>query len=343
MIGWGQLIINVPSWSMQQLRPLMINIAHRNAIPFQFSEPSHLSFLETNIDKGTAFTQIGVCCLERRANATSTDNWPTSLWGQRYANNPLLGLNAVFKRLDQNHSGKVDRQEFGQLCSILDFNGSSDLMNALFNRYDMDRQNMNCFCGFAWCTSGVQVFCAVPGQSTLPSMSLAGCCLSWMGTRTEKPSAPLPKCEKRWHWGQAALRPWKLWQLSSASWITTLVLTDGVKSQRKELWTMEALKSEMLERAFVTQTPNISQRFCLLVNFFIPSTKDNSGELTKEEFMTHLDVPMLDSVCILSSVCNSCAVWVARFITANGPATQPWDDASVTFNILRSESGVGVT
>ncbi|CAK9008921.1 unnamed protein product [Durusdinium trenchii] len=59
--------------------------------------------------------------------------------GQRYANNPLLGLNAIFKRLDQNHSGKVDRTEFLQLCSILDFNGSTDLMNALFSRYDLDR------------------------------------------------------------------------------------------------------------------------------------------------------------------------------------------------------------
>lgn len=60
--------------------------------------------------------------------------------GQRYANNPLLGLNAIFKRLDQNHSGKVDRSEFLQLCGILDFNGSTDLMNALFNRYDLDRR-----------------------------------------------------------------------------------------------------------------------------------------------------------------------------------------------------------
>lgn len=59
--------------------------------------------------------------------------------GQRYANNPLLGLNAIFKRMDQNHSGKVDHNEFLQLCSILDFNGSVDLMNALFNRYDLDR------------------------------------------------------------------------------------------------------------------------------------------------------------------------------------------------------------
>lgn len=64
----------------------------------------------------------------------------TLVSGQRYANNPLLGLNAIFKRLDQNHSGKVDRTEFLQLCSILDFNGSTDLMNALFSRYDLDRR-----------------------------------------------------------------------------------------------------------------------------------------------------------------------------------------------------------
>jgi len=61
-----------------------------------------------------------------------------------------LGLNAIFKRLDQNHSGKVDRSEFLQLCGILDFNGSTDLMNALFNRYDLDRPG-------AWITSAACV------------------------------------------------------------------------------------------------------------------------------------------------------------------------------------------
>ena len=88
---------------------------------------------------------------------------PVACGGQRYANNPLLGLNAIFKRLDQNHSGKVDRSEFLQLCGILDFNGSTELMNALFNRYDLDRpgawiilndhgswcsENLSCLCEF---------------------------------------------------------------------------------------------------------------------------------------------------------------------------------------------------
>ena len=44
--------------------------------------------------------------------------------GQRYSNNPLAGLNAIFKKVDQNRSGKVDRHEFQSLCNILDFNGS---------------------------------------------------------------------------------------------------------------------------------------------------------------------------------------------------------------------------
>ncbi|CAJ1397389.1 unnamed protein product [Effrenium voratum] len=61
--------------------------------------------------------------------------------GQRNPNNPLLGLNAIFKRLDQNHSGKVDRQEFADLCAVLDFNCSADVMSGLFNRYDVDRSN----------------------------------------------------------------------------------------------------------------------------------------------------------------------------------------------------------
>ncbi|OLQ03930.1 Calcyphosin-like protein [Symbiodinium microadriaticum] len=60
---------------------------------------------------------------------------------QRYENNPLLALNNLFNRLDRNHSGKLDRGEFANLCSVLDFHANNDLMSALFRRYDLDRSN----------------------------------------------------------------------------------------------------------------------------------------------------------------------------------------------------------
>lgn len=135
--------------------------------------------------------------------------------GQRYANNPLLGLNAIFKRLDQNHSGKVDRSEFLQLCGILDFNGSTDLMNALFNRYDLDRPgawiihgscmdhgavHLSCLCEL-WIWINVrreffnyQLQCSLwkgdsspmpAGQSTYPLTSLAACSSNWMETHMD--------------------------------------------------------------------------------------------------------------------------------------------------------------
>ncbi|CAE7421862.1 Capsl [Symbiodinium necroappetens] len=60
---------------------------------------------------------------------------------QRYENNPLLALNNLFNQLDRNHSGKLDRGEFANLCSVLDFHANNDLMSALFRRYDLDRSN----------------------------------------------------------------------------------------------------------------------------------------------------------------------------------------------------------
>jgi len=57
----------------------------------------------------------------------------------RYPHNPPQGMSAIFRRADQNHSGKVDRSEFSKVCTMLDFSASPEIMGALFNRYDLDR------------------------------------------------------------------------------------------------------------------------------------------------------------------------------------------------------------
>eukprot|EP00929_Paragymnodinium_shiwhaense_P115897 TRINITY_DN8505_c0_g1_i1.p1 TRINITY_DN8505_c0_g1~~TRINITY_DN8505_c0_g1_i1.p1 ORF type:complete len:549 (+),score=162.14 TRINITY_DN8505_c0_g1_i1:116-1762(+) len=57
----------------------------------------------------------------------------------RYANNPVQGVQALFQRLDKNHSGKVDAQEIKQLGRILEFQMDEKALGGLFNRYDTDR------------------------------------------------------------------------------------------------------------------------------------------------------------------------------------------------------------
>jgi len=47
----------------------------------------------------------------------------------------------LFNRLDPNHSGKLDRQEFTGMGHALGFGADQKVMNSLFNRYDVDRSN----------------------------------------------------------------------------------------------------------------------------------------------------------------------------------------------------------
>lgn len=57
----------------------------------------------------------------------------------RYPHNPPQGMSAIFRRADQNHSGKVDRSEFSKVCNMLDFSAGPEIITALFNRYDLDK------------------------------------------------------------------------------------------------------------------------------------------------------------------------------------------------------------
>lgn len=60
----------------------------------------------------------------------------------RYPHNPPQGLSDIFRRADQNHSGKVDRSEFERVCRMLDFHTGPEIIGGLFNRYDLDRSGL---------------------------------------------------------------------------------------------------------------------------------------------------------------------------------------------------------
>lgn len=52
---------------------------------------------------------------------------------------PVQGLQALFQKLDRNHSGKCDVSEWQALSKVLEFQSDPKLMEALFKRYDLDR------------------------------------------------------------------------------------------------------------------------------------------------------------------------------------------------------------
>mmetsp|Transcript_607 Transcript_607/g.1466 ORF Transcript_607/g.1466 Transcript_607/m.1466 type:complete len:596 (-) Transcript_607:93-1880(-) len=58
---------------------------------------------------------------------------------KRFVNNPPLGVQELFQRLDKNHSGKVDKLGLQGLCKALDFEADQKTISALFSRYDVDR------------------------------------------------------------------------------------------------------------------------------------------------------------------------------------------------------------
>eukprot|EP00930_Biecheleria_cincta_P035908 TRINITY_DN24661_c0_g2_i1.p1 TRINITY_DN24661_c0_g2~~TRINITY_DN24661_c0_g2_i1.p1 ORF type:complete len:535 (-),score=113.92 TRINITY_DN24661_c0_g2_i1:65-1669(-) len=61
---------------------------------------------------------------------------------QRCPHNPPQGMSAIFRRADQNHSGKVDKSEFSKVCTMLDFHTNPEIIGGLFNRYDLDRSGL---------------------------------------------------------------------------------------------------------------------------------------------------------------------------------------------------------
>lgn len=61
---------------------------------------------------------------------------------QKYYNNPIQGTQALFRRLDKNHSGKVDAVEMLHLSKILELEADETLMGALFKRYDLDHTGL---------------------------------------------------------------------------------------------------------------------------------------------------------------------------------------------------------
>merc|ERR1712232_213591 len=61
---------------------------------------------------------------------------------QKHANNPIQAVDALFRRMDKNHTGKVDAHEMMQLSKMLEFQADGKAMSALFNRYDVDHNGV---------------------------------------------------------------------------------------------------------------------------------------------------------------------------------------------------------
>eukprot|EP00928_Gymnodinium_smaydae_P001681 TRINITY_DN10605_c0_g4_i1.p1 TRINITY_DN10605_c0_g4~~TRINITY_DN10605_c0_g4_i1.p1 ORF type:complete len:555 (+),score=154.25 TRINITY_DN10605_c0_g4_i1:114-1667(+) len=61
---------------------------------------------------------------------------------QRNASNPIQGIQAIFNKMDKNHSGKVDAQELADLCRALEFEADAKALQGLFNRYDVDNSRL---------------------------------------------------------------------------------------------------------------------------------------------------------------------------------------------------------
>eukprot|EP00928_Gymnodinium_smaydae_P001679 TRINITY_DN10605_c0_g2_i1.p1 TRINITY_DN10605_c0_g2~~TRINITY_DN10605_c0_g2_i1.p1 ORF type:complete len:526 (+),score=175.08 TRINITY_DN10605_c0_g2_i1:102-1679(+) len=61
---------------------------------------------------------------------------------QRYQNNPIQAVQAIFNKLDKNHSGKVDPAELATICKVLEFQSDPKSLSALFARYDVDHSGV---------------------------------------------------------------------------------------------------------------------------------------------------------------------------------------------------------
>lgn len=57
---------------------------------------------------------------------------------QKNSNNPIQGIEAIFRRIDKDHSGKVSPAEMQDLCKVLEFQADPKMLAALFTRYDVD-------------------------------------------------------------------------------------------------------------------------------------------------------------------------------------------------------------
>jgi len=70
---------------------------------------------------------------------------------RKFADNPVQGMQAIFNKLDQNHSGKIDPTELVNLCKLLEMEADPKTMTGLFNRYDLD--NSGCLTTDEFCRS----------------------------------------------------------------------------------------------------------------------------------------------------------------------------------------------
>mmetsp|Transcript_88430 Transcript_88430/g.169525 ORF Transcript_88430/g.169525 Transcript_88430/m.169525 type:complete len:483 (-) Transcript_88430:43-1491(-) len=70
---------------------------------------------------------------------------------------PLAALQAIFRNLDMNHSGRIDLNEFMALPRALGFQANQTSLKALFERYDLNHSgllNADEFCRMMWKPEG---------------------------------------------------------------------------------------------------------------------------------------------------------------------------------------------
>lgn len=87
---------------------------------------------------------------EQKVAPSSVDRVESQLKGalerckevQKYKYNPIQGLQLIFKQLDKNHSGKVDKAELAKLTSLIGFQADEKAVVALFTRYDVDNSGL---------------------------------------------------------------------------------------------------------------------------------------------------------------------------------------------------------
>jgi Ca2+-binding EF-hand superfamily protein len=113
--------------SLQQVKAAIKDATNSAPNSHVWEEPAHLKSQPSAIDR---FELLLKSAIERGREF------------QKFANNPIQGMQQLFQRMDKNHSGKVDVSEIENLCKMIEFQGDTKQLDALFKRYDLDHNGV---------------------------------------------------------------------------------------------------------------------------------------------------------------------------------------------------------
>jgi len=122
-----------PGARVQAGRSIVANKVHlenhigqvADTVPSVWEEPQHMKVSPTQINRTEELLRQA---FEKHPALT-----------KRATTNPLQGMMSLLNSLDTNHSGKLDLNEFKQVCRMLNFSTTEDAIVALFRRFDLDR------------------------------------------------------------------------------------------------------------------------------------------------------------------------------------------------------------